>query len=75
MRHSLGRLEVTEVATGLQGALQLKATQPSLFRTACFFFAAFVIVFECLFIHNQVGLILHFIVSFGCLVPVLLNSS
>lgn len=40
MRHSLGRLEVREVATGLQWALQLKAMQESLFRSACFVIGA-----------------------------------
>lgn len=75
MRHSVGRLEVREVATGLQGALQLKAMQEVLFRTASFYPLVGLIVFKCLFIHNQVGLILHFIVSLGCVVPVLRNST
>lgn len=41
MRHSLGRLEVREVATGLQGAQQLKAMQTSLLRKASFLCGAF----------------------------------
>lgn len=60
---------------GAAGGAAAKGHAGVAVQNSLFFSLARLIVFKCLFIHNQVGLILHFTVSFGCLVPLLLSSS